>query len=389
MKKALSDSQKRRYARHIILPEVGVEGQKRLLASKVLCIGAGGLGSPVLMYLAAAGVGEIGIVEFDHVDETNLQRQIIHGNSYIGKPKGESAKARLKEINPECRVKWYDTTINKTNVMDLVGAYDVIVDGTDNFPTRYLVNDACVLSGKPNIYGSIFRFEGQASIFAPMLGGPCYRCLFPEPPPPGAVPSCEEGGVLGVLPGIIGSIQANETLKYLLNEGTLMLNKLLIFDAMRCDFRTINIRRDPNCAICGENPTQTDLVEYTGYCSLPHFSESPNEMDVEEGELSITVHEFKEIMDQNDPSLVVLDVREKQEYEICNIAGAHLIPLSNFRENSGHLKRDQTILVHCKSGKRSMEAVKQLRERGFRKSYSVEGGILAWAREFDSSIITY
>lgn len=389
MKEKLSDSQRKRYARHIILPEVGAEGQRRLLAGKVLCIGAGGLGSPALMYLAAAGVGEIGLVEFDRVDESNLQRQIIHGNSYIGKPKGESAIERIREINPECKVNWHNTTIHKGNVMDLVNAHDVIIDGTDNFPTRYLVNDACVLSGKPNIYGSIFRFEGQASVFAPKLGGPCYRCLFPEPPPPGSVPSCEEGGVFGVLPGIIGSIQANEAIKYLLGSGKLMMDRLLIFDALNSDFKTINIARDPNCTLCGDNPVQKDLIEYAGYCSLPHYPEKENESVNRGGELSISISEFKEWIEKKDPKLAVIDVREKQEHEICHLDFAELIPLSSIKDNIGHLELDQTILVHCKSGKRSMEAVEQLREWGFKHSFSVEGGILAWAREFDSSMPTY
>lgn len=379
---SLNDFETRRYARHLTLPEVGEEGQKKLLCSKVLCIGAGGLGSPVLMYLAAAGVGKIGLVEFDRVDESNLQRQIIHGQSDIGTPKGESARNRIREINPQCQVHWYNESIHKGNVLELVKQYDLVIDGTDNFPTRYLVNDACVFAGKPSIYGSIFRWEGQASVFAPGLGGPCYRCLFPEPPPPGAVPSCAEGGVLGVLPGIVGSIQANEAIKCILGAGQLLINKLLVIDALQGEFRTLNVKRDPACRICSDKATQTELIEYTGYCSLPHHTEPSSP-------ICTTIHRLKDLVENPVPDSVILDVREPSEHAICHIEAARLIPLGELASASSQLDPNLTYFVHCKSGARSLKAVTWMRENGFSKAFSVDGGILAWAREFDSSMTTY
>lgn len=375
-----------RYSRHLTLPEVGMSGQLRLKHSKVLCIGAGGLGSPVLMYLAAAGVGQIGLVEFDEVELTNLQRQIIHGQSDIGRPKGMSAQESIKEINPHCQVQWYNQSVNKDNILPLLQDYDLVIDGTDNFPTRYLVNDACVLAKKPNIYGSIFRFEGQVSVFAPELGGPCYRCLFPEPPPPGSVPNCAEGGVLGVLPGIIGSLQANEALKWILGKGDLLINRLWVFDALKGDFRTLKVRRDPSCPVCGDHPTQTELIEYSGYCSLPHHEKQESS---DEDAISISVHDLKKKWDDHNTTVVLLDVREPFEIDICQINGSLKIPLGHLKEKLSELDPKKEYYVHCKSGKRSIEAVKILRDAGFETSYSVSGGILAWADEFDSSMMRY
>lgn len=385
----LSLFQKRRYARHLILPEVGVEGQRRILRARVLCIGAGGLGSPVLMYLAAAGVGHIGLVEFDRVDESNLQRQIIHGQSDLGNFKGESARRKILEINPECEVEWINEPIHKGNALDIVGRYDLVIDGTDNFPTRFLVNDACVMTGRPNIYGSIFRFEGQASVFAPTMGGPCYRCLFPEPPPPGSVPSCAEGGVLGVLPGIIGSIQANEAIKLILGKGDLLVNRLLVFDAMAMEFRTLRVQRDPSCRICGDNPTQKELIEYTGYCSLPHLPAEVSPEDELDPSWVVSVHDLREQMRNEVAGVTVLDVRDPDEYEICHIEGSTLIPLGDLADRANSLDPEKTYLIHCKSGKRSAKAVALLREKGFGQVFSVAGGILAWAEEFDSSMARY
>lgn len=387
----LSAFEKRRYARHLILPEVGVEGQRSLLSARVLCIGAGGLGSPVLMYLAAAGVGHIGLVEFDRVDESNLQRQIIHGQSDVGQFKGESARRKILEINPECHVEWINESLHKGNALDLVRQYDLVIDGTDNFPTRFLVNDACVMAGKPNVYGSIFRFEGQASVFAPTMGGPCYRCLFPEPPPPGAVPSCAEGGVLGVLPGIIGSIQANEAIKLIIGKGEPLINRLLVMDSLGMEFRMLKIQRDPGCAMCGDHPTITELMEYTGYCSLPHHETDAVTDSSREGvsPLEISLEALRDQVMAPDCNTTILDVREPGEHAICHIEGARLVPLGRLAEALDDMDPSARYLVHCKSGKRSMQAVELMRARGFIQAWSVRGGIIAWAEEFDSSMATY
>lgn len=385
----LTADERRTYARHIILPEVGAEGQKKLLAARVLCIGAGGLGSPVLMYLAAAGVGHITLVEFDLVDESNLQRQIIHSHPDIGLPKGESARNTILSLNPRCHVEWINDSIHKNNILALVQNHDLVIDGTDNFPTRFLVNDACVFSGKPNIYGSIFRFEGQASVFAPTSGGPCYRCLFPEPPPPHSVPSCAEGGVLGVLPGIIGCIQATEAIKYLLGIGDLLINRLLVVDALTMQFRTLKIQRDPSCRICGDHPTQTGLIEYTGYCSLPHLPPPPSPECQVPPDWVISVHQLHNALKSPDQNTTILDVRDPEEFEIAHIPGARLIPLASLTQHLPQLPANHTYLVHCKSGKRSAEAVQILRSAGFHSSFTVQGGILAWAKEFDSSMPAY
>ena len=372
----------KRYSRHLILPEVGMEGQKKLKAARVLCIGAGGLGSPVAMYLAAAGVGTIGIVDFDVVDFSNLQRQILHGTPDVGRPKLQSAVDRLHALNPNVKVESYETALTSQNALQLFEGYDVIVDGTDNFPTRYLVNDACVLLGIPNAYGSIFRFEGQASVFA-AADGPCYRCLYPEPPPPGLVPSCAEGGVLGVLPGIVGCIQANETLKLILGIGEPLVGRFLVFDSLRMKFRELKLRKDPECPVCGDNPTVTELIDYEQFCGVVPAQQQaaePSGGDASE----ITVTELKARMDRGE-DVFVLDVREPHEYEINRIPGSTLIPLGDLAERYGELDPNREIVSQCKSGVRSARAAAFLREQGFSNVRNLKGGDLAWVDQVDPS----
>jgi len=380
----LSNDEIRRYSRHLILPEVGLAGQKKICSTSVLCIGAGGLGSPIAMYLAAAGIGKIGLVDFDVVDFSNLQRQIIHGTEDVGRPKTESAKETIDSINPNCEVVIHNTRISSENALELIGQYDIVVDGTDNFPTRYLTNDACVLLKKPNAYGSIFRFEGQASVFAPHLGGPCYRCLYPEPPPPGMVPSCAEGGVLGVLPGIIGCIQATEILKLALGKGSSLIGRLLLFNALEMKFRELKLRRDPQCPLCGDAPTITRLIDYEQFCGIPAepVATAPNPDEV-------SVQDMKRAL--NDPKLgiKVIDVREPDEYQIAHIDGVPLIPLNTLPQRFTELDPNQTIYVHCKTGIRSLKAVNFLKEQGFKYAKSVRGGISAWSDEIDHNVAQY
>ena len=377
----LSNHEVARYSRHLIMPEVGMDGQLKLKAASVLCIGAGGLGSPVALYLAAAGVGRIGIVDFDVVDYSNLQRQIIHGTPDVGRPKLDSARDRLNAINPEVTVETHDVAISSDNALDLLADYDIIVDGTDNFPTRYLVNDACVLLGKPNVYGSIFRFEGQASVFA-TKDGPCYRCLYPEPPPPGLVPSCAEGGVLGVLPGVVGTIQATEVVKLIIGVGEPLINRFMIYDALRMRFRELKLRKDPECPVCGENPTVTELIDYEQFCGI-----LPASADAEESD-DTTVEDLKGRLDRQD-GVFVLDVREPQEYQICRIPDSTLIPLGDLPQRLTELEGHDDMVVHCKSGARSAKAVKLLREAGFSKAKNLRGGILAWIDRVDPSLPKY
>jgi sulfur-carrier protein adenylyltransferase/sulfurtransferase len=378
----LSNEEIARYSRHLIMPEVALEGQKKLKASKVLTVGTGGLGSPLALYLAAAGVGTIGIVDFDVVDESNLQRQIIHGTSDVGRPKVESAYDKLKDINPNVEVRVHEEALTSENALEIFEDYDVIVDGTDNFPTRYLVNDACVLLGKPNVYGSIFRFEGQASVFY-AEEGPCYRCLYPEPPPPGLVPSCAEGGVLGILPGAIGTIQATEAVKLLLGIGEPLIGRLLLYDALGMSFREMKLRKDPNCPICGENPTVTELIDYQEFCGIPQANAAEQENGVPE----ITVNELKQKLD-NSEDINVLDVREPHEYEVANI-GVRLIPLGELPQRLAELEQDDILAIHCKTGARSARAVKLLQDAGFQNVYNVKGGITAWSEEIDPSVPKY
>ena len=380
----LSNDEIRRYSRHLILPEVGMAGQKKICSTSVLCIGAGGLGSPIALYLAAAGVGKLGIVDFDTVDFSNLQRQIIHTTADVGRPKAESAKESIQAINPGVEVVIHNTRLSSENAMELIAQYDVVVDGTDNFPTRYLTNDACVLLKKPNIYGSIFRFEGQASVFAPHLGGPCYRCLYPEPPPPGMVPSCAEGGVLGVLPGIIGCIQATEILKLALGKGSSLIGRLLLFNALDMKFRELKLRRDPQCPLCGDHPTITRLIDYEQFCGIPtepaHPASNPDE---------VTVQEMKKALDQPGLGIKVIDVRELDEQQIARIQGVPLVPLSTLAQTFTDLDPNQQYYIHCKSGIRSMKALNFLREQGFKYLKNVKGGISAWADEIDPSVPKY
>ena len=379
---ALSNQEVARYSRHLIMPEVGMDGQLKLKAASVLCIGAGGLGSPVALYLGAAGVGRIGIVDFDVVDYSNLQRQIIHGTPDVGRPKLESARDRLTEINPEVTVVTHDVALSSANAIDLLSGYDIIVDGTDNFPTRYLVNDACVILGKPNVYGSIFRFEGQVSVFA-TKDGPCYRCLYPEPPPPGLVPSCAEGGVLGILPGVIGTIQATEAVKLIIGIGEALINRFMIYDALRMRFRDLKLKKDPECPVCGENPTITDLIDYEQFCGIT----PPVASEISEGN-EVTVEDLKARLDAND-GVFLLDVREPQEFEICRIPGSTLIPLGGLPHRLTELEGHDDMIVHCKSGVRSAKAVKLLREAGFSKAKNLRGGILAWIDRVDSTLPKY
>jgi adenylyltransferase/sulfurtransferase len=380
----LNNDEIRRYSRHLILPEVGLAGQKKICSTRVLCIGAGGLGSPIAMYLAAAGIGKLGIVDFDTVDYSNLQRQILHTDADVGRPKAQSARETINGINPNVEVVIHNTRITSENALDLIRPYDIIVDGTDNFPTRYLTNDACVLLKKPNVYGSIFRFEGQASVFAPHLGGPCYRCLYPEPPPPGMVPSCAEGGVLGVLPGIIGCIQATEILKLALGKGCSLVGRLMLFNALEMRFRELKLRRDPGCPLCGEHPTITKLIDYEMFCGITPEPATPV-MNPDE----VTVQEMKCALDDPKLGIRVIDVREPDEYEIAHVEGVPLFPLSSLGQRFTELDPNQQYYIHCKSGIRSMKALQFLREQGFKYLKNVKGGILAWSDEIDHSVAKY
>jgi adenylyltransferase/sulfurtransferase len=379
MSGGLSRDEILRYSRHLTLPEVGLEGQERLKRARVLCIGAGGLGSPAVLYLSAAGVGTLGLVDFDAVDLSNLQRQIIHGTSDVGRSKLESARDRVLDINPHVRLETHPTPLTAANALELVSAYDVVVDGTDNFPTRYLVNDACVLAGRPNAYGSIFRFEGQASVFA-APGGPCYRCLHPEPPPPGLIPSCAEGGVLGVLPGIIGTIQATEAIKLILGVGEPLIGRFLIYDALRMRFRELKLPKDPDCPVCGANPSIRELQAYEQICSPMELAmQVPNDM---------TVTELHSRIQAGDPPLII-DVREPAEFEICRIPGAVLIPLGELAGQIDELDPDSEVVLQCRSGARSARATSMLRDRGFRKARNLAGGILAWIDQVDPTQTKY
>ena len=383
----LNQDEIRRYSRHLIMPEMGMDKQRALKAGSVLCIGAGGLGSPAAMYLAAAGIGRLGIVDFDVVDYSNLQRQLLHGTSDVGRSKNESAKSRLNDINPNVQVDTYETLLNSQNALDLFKGYDVILDGTDNFPTRYLVNDACVLTGKPNAYGSIFRFEGQASVFG-AKDGPCYRCLYPEPPPPGLVPSCAEGGVLGVLPGIIGVIQATETIKLITGVGEPLIGRFLIYDALKMRFRELKLRKDPDCPVCGTHPTVTALIDYEQFCGILPEPQAAQTAGGAVNEWEITSVELKRRMDAGDTPFV-LDVREPNEYQINRIAGSTLIPLGELPRRYQELPKDREIVTQCKMGMRSQKALEFLRTVGFTNLKNLKGGILDWIDKVDPSQAKY
>jgi sulfur-carrier protein adenylyltransferase/sulfurtransferase len=382
----LSNEELQRYSRHLILPEVGLAGQKKLKAAKVLMIGAGGLGSPLALYLAAVGIGQLGIVDFDRVDRTNLQRQVLHGTKDIGRPKLASAKDRLQDVNPNTQVETYEFALSSQNALALFRQYDLVVDGTDNFPTRYLVNDACVLTGKPNVYGSIFRFEGQASVFDGQHG-PCYRCLYPEPPPPGLVPSCAEGGVLGILPGIIGVIQATEAVKLILGIGDSLIGRLLLFDALRMKFRELKLRKNPECSLCGNQPTITELIDYEQFCGVTTTTPTTKETTAV-SEFNITPEELQQRLLAGDRPFI-LDVRDPAEYQICRLEGATLIPLKQLPDRLGELSREQEMIVHCKLGGRSAKAVELLRNQGFSKIKNLVGGIDAWAQRIDTTLPRY
>src|SRR5271165_3598175 len=377
----LSNDEVLRYSRHLLMPEVGMAGQQKLKAARVLCIGAGGLGSPLALYLAAAGVGTLGLVDFDVVDLTNLQRQIIHTVDDVGRPKLDSAAEKLVAINPFVNVRKFETKLTSANALDLFRDFDIIADGTDNFPTRYLVNDACVLSGKPNVYASIFRFEGQASVFA-TEGGPCYRCLYPEPPPPGLVPSCAEGGVLGILPGLLGIIQATEVIKLVLGSGESLIGRLLLVDALGMRFRELKLRKNPECPVCGTNPTVSELIDYNQFCGI-RGEETPSTSGVPE----IRPEELKARLDAGN-DIFILDVREPHEYQICTIGG-YLIPLGDLPARMNELDSSREIVAHCRSGVRSAKAVTLLRQSGFSKVKNLAGGILAWSDKVDPSLPKY
>ena len=380
---SLSPQEIARYSRHLIMPEVSLEGQKRLKAARVLLIGAGGLGSPLGLYLAAAGIGRIGLVDFDVVDFSNLQRQVLHGTPDVGRPKLHSARDRLHSVNPEVEVDLFETRLSADNAVPILEPYDIVIDGTDNFPTRYLVNDACVLLDKPNVYGSIFRFEGQASVFFPPHG-PCYRCLYPEPPPPGEVPSCAEGGVLGILPGVIGCIQATEAIKLILGKGEPLIGRLLLYDALGMSFREFKVRRNLRCPLCGDHPTITKLIDYEQFCGVRGGS-APSTVD---GIGETTVEEVKRRLDRRE-TVFILDVRNPEEYQICRIPGSTLIPLPELPARLGELDRERELVVHCKSGMRSLKAAQFLREQGFRRVLNLKGGILAWATSIDPMMPKY
>ncbi len=380
----LSVDEVRRYSRHLIIPDVGMTGQKRLKNAKVLCVGAGGLGSPALLYLAAAGVGTLGVIDFDTVDESNLQRQIIHGQSDIGRPKAESARDSIKEINPYVTVVVHETQLDSDNALQIFAQYDLIVDGTDNFATRYLVNDACVLLGKPYVWGSIYRFDGQASVFW-AEHGPCYRCLYPEPPPPGMVPSCAEGGVLGVLCASIGSIQVNEAIKLIVGIGDPLAGRLMIYDALEMSYRSVRVRKDPECPVCGKNPTITGLIDYDAFCGT--VSEDAQQAAVGS---TITATELKGMLDRGD-DIFLVDVREPNEYEIVSIPGAVLIPKDQFLSGAAleRLPQDKRVVLHCKSGVRSAECLAVVKNAGFADAAHVGGGVLAWISQVDPSLPAY
>ncbi len=384
----LTNDELGRYSRHLILPEVGMEGQQRLKAAKVLCVGTGGLGSPLAFYLAAAGIGTLGLVDFDVVDASNLQRQIIHSTKDIGRKKIDSAQEKLNALNPHLNVVKHDTMLTSANALEIFAQYDIVADGTDNFQTRYLVNDACVLLGKPNAYGSIFRFEGQASIFATETG-PCYRCLYPEPPPPGLVPSCAEGGVLGILPGIIGVIQATEVIKFILGKGDPLIGRLLLFDALSMKFRELKLRKNPDCPVCGTNPTVTELIDYNQFCGIAN--EPAADAPIKNGIAQISVKALKERLDKKEArndNFLLLDVREPYEIQIANIGGK-LIPQNDVQNRLDELNPEQEILIYCRSGARSQKIAELLKANGFSKVSNVAGGILAWADEIDPTLQKY
>jgi sulfur-carrier protein adenylyltransferase/sulfurtransferase len=387
---SLSHAEISRYSRHLIMPEVGMEGQRKLKAARVLLIGTGGLGAPLGMYLAAAGVGTLGLVDFDVVDESNLQRQIVHGTKDVGRPKIESARDRLRDINPHVNIEGYDTRLTSENALQLFRDYDLVVDGTDNFPTRYLVNDACVLTGKPNVYGSIFRFEGQASVFWAERGA-CYRCLYPEPPPPGLVPSCAEGGVLGVLPGIVGAIQANEAVKLILGGGEPLINRLLLFDAWKMRFRELKLRKDPACPVCGEGATIKELIDYEAFCGLPPAAHPQDAAQTEEKPRmeEITATELKQRLDRGD-DLQIIDVREPNEFDIARLPGTKLIPLAQVVTRRDEIEEGRETVVHCKGGARSAKAIEALKGAGFKgRLVNLKGGITAWSNDVDPSVPKY
>lgn len=373
-----------RYSRHLILPEVGTEGQRKLKAAKVLCVGTGGLGSPLAFYLAAAGVGTLGLVDFDVVDASNLQRQIIHSTKDIGRKKLDSAEEKLKALNPALNVVKHETMLTSANALEILKDYDIVADGTDNFPTRYLVNDACVLLHKPNVYGSIFRFEGQASIFA-TEAGPCYRCLYPEPPPPGLVPSCAEGGVLGILPGLVGVIQATEVIKLILGKGDSLVGRLLLVDALGMRFRELKLRKNPECPVCGQNPTVTRLIDYQQFCGI--VPETKEEKSLKNGIPQLTVKELKQRLDAGE-DVFLLDVREPYEYQIANIGGT-LIPQNDVPQRLAEIDREREVIVQCRSGARSQRIAEFLKQSGYAKVANLAGGILAWSDEIDPSIRKY
>jgi molybdopterin/thiamine biosynthesis adenylyltransferase/rhodanese-related sulfurtransferase len=377
----LSNDEILRYSRHLIMPEVGLEGQQRLKAARVLCVGAGGLGSPLMLYLAAAGVGTLGLVDFDVVDYTNLQRQVIHSTPDVGRPKIESAAEKLRALNPYVTLLPFETRLGSDNALDIVRRFDVVVDGTDNFATRYLVNDACVLTGRPNVYGSVFRFEGQVSVFA-TREGPCYRCLYPEPPPPGLVPSCAEGGVLGILPGLIGLMQATEAVKLVLGSGEPLVGRLLLVDALGMRFRELAVRKSPDCPVCGPHPTVTALQDYQAFCGV-RGEDAPAEVQVPE----IQVEELKRRLDAGE-DLLLVDVREPHEYQICNLGGV-LIPLSDLPRRVHELDSSREMVVHCRTGPRSARAVAFLRQAGFGKAKNLAGGVRAWAERIDPRMPRY
>ncbi len=382
----LSNDEILRYSRHLIMPEVGMEGQQKLKAARVLCVGAGGLGSPLALYLAAAGVGTLGLVDFDVVDLTNLQRQIIHTTNDVGRPKLDSAAEKLVAINPFIQIRKFETRLTSANALDIIRQFDIVADGTDNFPTRYLVNDACVLTGKPNVYASIFRFEGQASVFAAERG-PCYRCLYPEPPPPGLVPSCAEGGVLGILPGLLGVIQATEVIKLILGSGDPLIGRLLLVDALAMRFRELRLRKNPECPVCGANPTIRELIDYQQFCGIRGETQEAQEAPPTSAVPEIRPEELKARLDAGD-DVFILDVREPHEYQICNLGG-HLIPLGELPARLNELDSSRDIVAHCRSGVRSAKAVTLLRQAGFAKVKNLAGGILAWSDKVDPSVAKY
>ncbi len=380
---SLDPRELQRYARHVVLPEVGLEGQLRLKSASVLLVGAGGLGSPLALYLAAAGVGRIGLVDFDVVDAANLQRQVLYGTGDLGRPKLEAARERIADLNPHVTLEPHGVRLTSSNALEILRPYDVVIDGTDNFPTRYLVNDASVMLGKPNVYGSIFRFEGQVSVFAPGRG-PCYRCLYPEPPPPGLVPNCAEGGVLGVLPGVIGSLQATEAIKLLLGRGDALIGRLLLFDALEMRFRELTLRRDPDCPVCGEHPTVTELIDYEQFCGVP----APGSPAAPPGEHEIDVRALKQRLDRGD-ELVLLDVREPVEWRICRLEGARHVPMREVPTRLDELDRERETVVYCKVGARSARVAEFLRQSGFRRVWNLAGGIDAWSVEIDPGVPRY